>query len=289
MGFWDTVGNVVKAPWDAITGDPGADAEAKRKQALYGQAGAAGNFAQAQQGQFRANQAQQQQNIYGLQQYANGNQSVSAEQLRQATANNQAQQMSMAAAAGGTPNAAAAARTAAIQSSRLGAGLAGQQAVAGIQERQSAQTGLANALSSYGNQALSATQGARGQAIQGYGAQDSGQPQQSWLSKYGPSILGAAAVASDRKLKTKIEEADDDATDMLDGLKAYTYRYKDEDKFGAGERLGIMAQDLEKAGLGHTVMDTPSGKMVNTAQLTTSNTAMLAAINKRLKKLESAS
>lgn len=289
MGFFDTIGNIVKTPWDVVTGDPGADAEKSRKNLLYGQAQAAGGFADAQQNQFRTLQGQQAGNIAGLRQIASGQQSVSAEQLRQATAANQAQQMSMAAGAGGTPNAASAARTAAIQAGRIGAGMAGQQAVAGLQERQQAQTSLANALGTYGNQALQATQGARGQALQGYGAQESGAPEKSWFDKYGGAIIGAASVASDRRLKTDVEEADDDeSTSMLDALKAYKYRYKDE-KHGEGDQFGPMAQDLERAGLKSAVIDTPGGKMVHGARLATINTGFLASMNKRLKALEARS
>lgn len=291
MGFWDTIGqgalDIGTVGLDrVITSDPGGDAERARKQQLYGQAGAAGQFADAQQNQFRQLQGQQNANIAGLRAYANGSKSVSAEQLRQAAATNQAQQMSMAAGAGGTPNAAAAARTAAIQAGRVGAGLAGQQAVAGLQERQQAQNSLANALGTYGSQALTASTNARGQAMQGYGAQEAGAPEKSWFDKYGGAIIAGASVASDRELKTDVRSADKDASQMLDGLRAYKYRYKDGDKFGEGEQFGIMAQDLERAGLKSAVMDTPAGKIVNGAKLAASNTAMLAGLHKRLKALE---
>jgi hypothetical protein len=290
MGFWSSIGNGITGAlskgWDTVTADPGTDAEKQRKSQLYGQAAAAGDFAQQQQSQFGALQRSQANNVNALQRVANGQNSVSAEQLRQATAANQAQQMSMAAGAGGTPNAAGAARTAAIQAGRLGAGLAGQQAVAGLQERQQAQSSLANALGTYGGQALSAAQGARGQAIQGYGSQEAGAPEQSWLQKYGGAIIGGASVASDRKLKTDVRPADDEANDMLDGLRAYKYRYKDEDRFGKGEQFGVMAQDLERAGLKSAVTDTPAGKIVNGAKLAAGNTAMIAALHKRIKVLE---
>lgn len=108
---------------------------------------------------------------------ARGDESVSAMQLQQAMQQNQAQQQSMA--AGARPgNAAMAARQAAMNASRQGAGLAGQQAIAGIQERQSAQNALQQMLMQQRAQELQATLGGRGQALQGYGTQYTGQMQQ---------------------------------------------------------------------------------------------------------------
>jgi len=277
--------------WNQIAGDPGADAERQRKAQLYGQAGAAGGFADQQQQAFAANQLQGVNNISALQRTASGQNSVSAEQLRQALQQNLAAQRSMA--AGASPqNAAMAARTAAIQSGRLGAGLAGQQALAGLQERNQAQQALTGAIQGYGQQALGAAQGARGQAIQAYGAGEAGAPEKSWLEKYGPTIeSGAAMVAkSDRRAKRDIRDGDEDANKAMDGIKAYMFAYKDKrdgkgrDK--TGTQLGVMAQDMERAGLGHAVIDTPGGKMVHGAKAATSAIALTAALARRVKALE---
>ena len=266
--------------------DPAADTERQRKEMLYRQAAGAGSFADQQQQVFGAGQQMARGNIETLQALAAGRNSVSAEQLRQALGRNQATQQSIA--AGAAPqNAAAAARTAAIQSARLGAGLSGQQALAGLQERNAAQSALTGAIGQYGSQALQATDSARGQAIQGYGAGNTGAPEKSWLEKYGPAIQsGAALAASDRRLKTDVRDGDKGAAKMLDGLRAFTYRYKDGAKHGEGERTGIMAQDLERAGIKHAVVDTPGGKMVHGAHLATANTAMIAGLHKRLKAIE---
>jgi hypothetical protein len=290
MGFWDTVGqtalDIGTVGLDrVVTNDPGGDAEKARRELLYKQAARAGGFANAQQRAFTGLQGQQQGNIAGLQSIANGQSSVAQQQLRQAAAANQAQQLSSAAGAAGTPNAAAAARTAAIQAGRIGAGLAGQSTLAGIQERNAAQSSLANALGTYGGQALQGATAARGQALQGYGAGEAGTPEKSWIEKYGPAIIGGASVASDRDLKTDVEDATGKTSKMLDGLTAYEYRYKD-DRLGKGKQFGIMAQDLERAGLDHAVMDTPGGKVVHGAKLAASNTAMIAGLHKRIKALE---
>jgi hypothetical protein len=275
--WWDPGGQLLE--------DPGAAAEQQRKQQLYGQAAAAGGFADtAQQGYGQLGQ-QGQQNISGLQRLASGQDSVSAEQLRQALQQQRAQQQSFA--AGGAPSSAAArARTAAIQMGRASTAAAGQQTVAGLAERQQAQSALSNAIMQQRQQDLQAALQSRGQAIQGYGAQNAGTPEKSNVEKYGGAIAGALGLfASDRRLKTDVEDGDKSANRMLSALRAFSYRYKDGKKFGEGEHTGPMAQDLERAG-SRAVIDTPAGKMVNGARLASENTAMLAALHKRLAKLE---
>ena len=278
-----------------IFADPGADQERQRKALLYGQAQAAGGFADtAQQGYGQlGNEAAAQRGF--LQALASGQNSISAEQLRQGLQQNLAAQQSMAASAS-PMNAAMAARTAAIQSARLGAGLSGQQALAGLQERQMAQQALANMILQQRGQDLQAALGSRGNALQGYGAANAGAPEKSWIEKYGPAITGAlgtaasfskgGAAASDRRLKTDIKDGDDEANEAAAKLpRAWVFKYKDQ-RFGEGKQLGTMAQDLERAGLGHTVMDTPGGKVVHGAKLATANTAMIAAMSRRLERLE---
>lgn len=104
-----------------------------------------------------------------LRNLASGKNSISAEQLRQSLQQNQAAHMSMA--AGAAPqNQAMAARTAMTGMGRAATGMAGQQAMAGIAERQAAQQALANMLMQQRQQELQAALGGRGQAIQGFGA-----------------------------------------------------------------------------------------------------------------------
>lgn len=104
-----------------------------------------------------------------LQDIATGKESVSAMQLAQANQQNQSQQQSMA--AGARPgNAAMAARGAAMNAGRMGAGLAGQQALAGIQERQAAQSALSQALLAERGQDVGATGQGYGTAAGAYGS-----------------------------------------------------------------------------------------------------------------------
>ncbi len=170
---------------------------------------------------------------------------------------------------------------------RANYGMAGQQALAGLAERNQATQNLSGLLTNMRGQDVNASLGARQNAIGGYGAGQQGAPEKSWLEKYGPAVEDAAKAyaASDKRLKTEIKDGDDDVDKAMAGLKAYSYRYKDE-KFGKGKQVGILAQDLEKSGLGHTVVDTPSGKMVNGAKMSLTNTSMIARLAKRLGDLE---
>jgi len=96
-------------------------------------------------------------------------------------------------------------------------------------------------------------------------------------------ILGLASgmIASDINLKTDIREADESLLDM----DPFLYSYID-DKWGKGEFLGFMAQDLEKTSARGAVIDTPEGKMVDTGRLSLANTAGLSLLNTKIKKLQ---
>lgn len=256
-----------------------------RQALLVQQGGLAGQFAdQAQQG-YMGYSGQAQQALGGLQAMANGQNSVSQLQLQQAMQQNLAQQRSMAASAS-PQNAAMAARTAAIQSGRINAGLAGQQAVAGLQERNQAQSQYGQLLGNLRGQDLQATLGSRQNAAGAYGSGQYGAPQPSAVQQYAPVIVGGlAAAASDRRLKKDVRNADDKAAAAASKIPSWTYAYKDK-RFGEGKHMGPMAQDLERAGLGHTVASTPGGKVVNGAKLALANTAMVGAMARRLDKLE---
>jgi hypothetical protein len=214
---------------------------------------------------------------------AMGNTSVSGEMLRQGLQQQYAQQRSMAASAS-PANAAMAARQAAMNTQRAGYGMSGQAAIAGAQERLAAQQAYAQSLAQQRGQDIQVGLGSRQNAIGGYGGTT---PEGSGLDKWGHAIAGGAAMfaMSDRRVKEDIEDGDEKAKRMLKGLKAYSYKYKDE-RDGKGSQFGPMAQDLEKAGLGHAVIDTPNGKMVHGAKAALSGIALTAALAKRVAKLE---
>jgi hypothetical protein len=105
------------------------------------------------------------------------------------------------------------------------------------------------------------------------------------VTQAAPAIAGAM---SDRRVKKKIDDADDDAKEMLKALAAYSYDYKNE-KHGKGRQFGIMAQDLERSKMGKSlVFETPEGKAVRTDRAALAALAGLASIEKRLSKMEAA-
>jgi len=260
-----------------------------------------------------------------LRQQATGEKSFSSEMLRQALGRNVAAQHSLAASA--RPGyEGLAARMAAQQAGALGAGLAGQQTLAGIAERQAAQQAL-----------MQAILGGRGQDVSVL-TQGMGQPgTYEKLLNAGAQATQFLAQASDRRQKTDIrplgegrnpmfvramrqapysqtggpgttppdeyvraglvqpggviETARDEAERaktraFLEALKPYSYRYRP----GAGppgRQVGVMAQDLEKSKAGkQLVAQTPAGKIVDYSKAGPIFAAALADINRRLGKVE---
>jgi len=266
-------------PWSLTDDD--------RKNLLSQQAGLSGQYADQAQKNYAQLGQQGQASLAALQAQAQGQNSVSAEQLRQTLGQTQAQQMSMAAAAPPS-SAAGAARIAAIQMGRQDAGLSGQQAVAGLAERNQAQQQYAQQLQGLRQQDMSASLGGRQNAISGYGSGNAGAPSPGFWQQYGPAITaGAAYIASDRRLKTDIKGGDDEANKAIDGLRAYTYKYKDP-SHGPGQQLGTTTQDLTRAGLGQAVIATPAGQYVHAGKLAGANTAMIAALGRRVATIEDA-
>jgi hypothetical protein len=285
-GWQNGGGNGLKTPWGTVhapnlTGDPTADAQRAN---LNAQGGAASGFAdQGQQGYGAMTEEAKQARDY-LRALASGQNSVSAEQLRQGNQQTLSAQRSMAASAS-PQNGPMAALAAAQNMNRASMGLAGQQAVAGLAERNAAQQGLADMILKQRQQDAQVALDSRGNAISGYGG---AKPAGSTLDKYGNVVvgtLGAIAKFSDKRLKHEINDGDDDANATLKGLRAFTYKYKDK-ALGKDRELGVMAQDLENAGLKHTIIETPRGKAVHGGALATANTAMLAALEKRVSKME---
>ncbi len=278
-GASDAFGNILNL------GDESEEAKAKRAN-LNRQGREASDFAALGQHNFGKLGAESGTLREQLARQARGEDSVSREMLRQGLQQNLSAQRSMA--AGAAPNnQAMAARTAAMQMGRMGAGMSGQAAIAGLQEKKDAQGLLGQMLMQQRQQELAAALGSRGNAITAFGGGDTGK---TGLEKAQPAINSLAAIASlfsDRRLKADIEDGDDDANEAIDGVKAYRFKYRDE-KHGKGRQLGVMAQDLEKAGLGHAVIETAEGKAVDPGKLSGANTALIAALGRRVAKLEGA-
>lgn len=97
---------------------------------------------------------------------------------------------------------------------------------------------------------------------------------------------GGAAVASDERLKTDVRPGGHDIDEMMDKLTARTYRYKD-DVHGKGERVGVMAQDMERSKMGAGVVrEMPYGKGLDVNRALSAALAATARLNERLRKVE---
>jgi hypothetical protein len=290
MGYSEADGGVGGGP----PGTPGAGGMPPRPKAvefddegrralLYQQGALSGQFADRSQLDYQALGVEAAGQRDALRRLASGQQSISAEQLRQGLQQQLAQQRSLA--AGAAPrDAAGAARTAAIQSARMSTQAVGQQAIAGMQERQGAQQQLSAQIAQQRALEQASTIGARQTATSAYNNQTGREP--SNAEKYGPAVVAGITALSDKRRKTEIRDGDEGAGRMLKKLRAYTWRYKDEDTDGAGERTTPMAQDIERAVGKHAVVETSRGKAIHGAHLASANTAMIAQMHKRLEKIE---
>lgn len=258
------------------------------------EAGAAGRFAgqgEAGYGMMTREMGKDRDYLRGLQR---GENSVSAEQLRQGLQQQYGMAQSMAASArpGQAPMAA---RTAMMSAGRAGSAMAGNQALAGIQERNAAASQLAALNQAQRGQDMNVALGSRQTSLQGYGGLEQARTQRYMadmgVPSTGESLLGAGAgvagmaMMSDERLKKDVKDGSGGAAKLLKGLKAVSYNYKDP-KHGKGEQLGIMAQDLERAGLKSAVIETREGKAVHGGKLAAALAAALPGLDRRLEKLE---
>lgn len=213
MGKWgDTAGGAasgasagaVLGPWGAAAGGliggamgyfgSGGDDE-NRKRLL----------AEAQAAKALADQAQR--NFLGVESQAArkhlydqmmGKHSVAAEQLRQGVQQQVAAQRAMAASAS-PRNLAMAQRNAAMNAGRATHGMAGQAALAGVQERNAA----ADAFAALRGQDMQAALQSRQAAMTGYG----GPGEKSWIEQYGPAVV-AGLDAYGRKKTADADRAE---------------------------------------------------------------------------------
>lgn len=264
----------------------------------------------SQQAQFRQMQMQQAQQ---LQRIASGQQQGAGElAIQRQVANAQAAQQAQARMARGGN-----AGMANLQASRAQAGIglqgAGQSQQAALSDQQAAQSQLANSLNQGRSGDMSLAQGnanlqaGQNQIAQGYNQQlvtEGGNELQGANSNWQAAqqdhgilgglfnTAGSMFAASDERLKTDITDASGDIDDMLNSLVAKTYRYKDEKKFGAGARVGIMAGDLAKSKAGSALVvdlpDDPGMKGFDVSKAVSAALAASARLNERMKKLEGA-
>jgi hypothetical protein len=118
-------------------------------------------------------------------------------------------------------------------------------------------------------------------------AQIQGQNSQNQANANNQTIgtgLTVAAMMSDERNKESVKEFN--PSDFLDSITGHKFKYKEPKKFGEGEHVGVMAQDLEKTAAGsQLVHDTPEGKVVDYGKAGPHILASLANLNKRMKKI----
>jgi len=259
----------------------------------------------SQQQQFRQMQMAQAQR---LQQIASGQAQGAGElaaqrQVQQAIAG----QQGMAHMARGGQNAALAFRGAANNAAGIGLQGAGVAQQAAMQDQSNAQGLLTGALNqgrgqdigmASTNAQLAQTQ--YGQNLNAYTQLNAQQLQaqnaamQAATGQQG--IMGGlvntagtvtAAALSDERAKTEIRDGGGDIDEMLDKLVAKSYRYKNEAKHGAGERAGIMTQDLARSKAGSQMLvNLPDGLGFDVSKAVSAALASTARLNERMRKLE---
>lgn len=92
-----------------------------------------------------------------------------------------------------------------------------------------------------------------------------------------------AAIFSDERVKKDIEPIE--ASRMLDGLGGFRFLYRDP-AHGEGEQIGIMAQDLQRIGLGQAVVEEDGILKVDTTKLVGPMMAFVSDLNRRMLAVE---
>jgi hypothetical protein len=190
------------------------------------------------------------------------------------------QAMSLAASQRGTSNPALAFRQAQIGNQQNNLQASQQGAMMAEQERRAADDFIARQAAAQ-----------RGVQMQSALANQQADANKAASDKQMLGGLGSAAMLmSDENEKENIKpqaSSADEISKFLSALKPSSYEYKDE-KNGTGEKIGVMAQDLEKTKVGKTMVDEAPGgeKMIDTNKAIGALLAGMADLNKKFKKLE---
>lgn len=198
MGFMNSVGNFMQSinplEWGKKLTEESASAKDQRRS--LDETGLASNqFAEYNQGGYQALTEEARAQREALRRIASGQDSISREQLRQGLQQNVAAQRSMAASAA-PQNAAMAARTAAINAGRMGMGMSGQAAIAGLQEQRAAQEALNRMILEQRQQDLQGALGSRQNAISAYGGiKPEGSKLEQWMPVINAGIGFAGTMA----------------------------------------------------------------------------------------------
>jgi hypothetical protein len=189
MGFIDGFINGVKK-FNPLTWGDESDSAKKKRNNIDHEGQEASGFANEGQDAYTGLRAEQNAARQRLADQASGKISLSGEQLRQGLQQNLAAQRSMQASAS-PGNAAMAARMASQNAARLGYGMSGQAATAGIQEQMEASRAYNDAIARQRAMELQQALASRQNAVSAY---NSVTPDKSFIDKWGPAITGAGSV-----------------------------------------------------------------------------------------------
>lgn len=217
-------------------------------------------------------------------------------------------------------------RQALFAGAQAGADIAGQTAIARLQEQQDAQRALGQLLSGVRGQDFESAQAQaqldqqrrlanlestlqtqarqaelrsrleemRGRDVLALNTQPQAPKKPPFWQTALQGVLegGATALASwglktsDKNAKENIQPAGSQIDRLLSEMTPQSYNYKNPAD-GEGQQVGVMAQDLEKSSLGKMlVRDTPEGKMVDLGKMLPLLLASQVRLNDRLNKLE---
>lgn len=164
-------------------------------------------------------------------------------------------------------------------------GLANQRV---ISNKDAVQQNLGNLMNK--GQLMAGAAGTYSNQLMDSAARRDAQKEKKWndigsVANSGINVIGSL-IGSDENMKKDIKSNDHKYDDMMSKLKGYEFKYKDE-KHGEGDRVGIMAQDLEKSEIGKKlVKDTPEGKQIDVKNALGAIMASQARLAQRLKDLE---
>tara|TARA_R100001510_G_C7645866_1_gene203192 strand:+ start:490 stop:1272 length:783 start_codon:yes stop_codon:yes gene_type:complete len=102
------------------------------------------------------------------------------------------------------------------------------------------------------------------------------------LGNIGSQVAAQAIQKSDERMKTDVTPGEEDIRKMLDSIQAYKFKYKGDDE----DRVGVMAQDMERTPMGRSsVVDV--GGVKHIVEDPSKSLAMMKYLDDRIKKLES--
>ncbi len=248
--------------------------------------------------------------------------SFGTQALEKTTRRNLAQTLAAASAARG-PSVAASKRSLMSQAGAGARNVAEQGAIIQAQEQQQAQNALSQLANSQQQQDLQQVMQpgeilAQAELARFQNAQDQAARDRAFAGQIGGALLGTAGaiggamaggpagakigqqsgeasgeavgqMLSDKTQKKDVKSATKSVNSFLEALAAREFAYKNASAPGAapGQRVGVMAQDLEKSKLGKSMVKSgPAGKSVDIAQALGASLAANAELHKRVKKLE---